>query len=298
MISGAPSIAVKALSGKAKVAGLIGWPVSHSRSPRLHGFWLAEHGIDGAYVPLPVEPEKVELAVRGLAAAGFAGVNVTIPHKQSVLTLCDRTDETARRIGAANFLVFKDGSISGSNTDAFGFMANLEAGAPGFVPAAAPAVLLGAGGGARAVAVGLLDAGVPELRLCNRSRERADRLAQDLGAQGTLGGRGGAVTVVPWEQRSAALGGAGLLVNSTSLGMQGQPPLELPLDDLGADAVVCDLVYSPLETALLAAARARGCVIVDGLGMLLHQGRPCFAAWFGPEPAVTPQLRAFVMGGD
>jgi shikimate dehydrogenase len=274
------------LTGKAKVAGLIGWPISHSRSPRLHGYWLAEHGVDGAYVPLPVAPEALEAAVAGLAAAGLRGLNVTIPHKQAVLALCDEVDSLARRIGAANVLVFDDGRISATNTDAFGFMENLKAGAPHFAAAAAPAVVLGAGGGARAVVVGLLDAGVPELRLCNRNRARAEQLAADLG---------GAVTVVPWEERAAALSGAGLLVNTTSLGMEGQPALDIPLDDLAAAAVVCDIVYSPLETALLAAARARGCTPVDGLGMLLHQGRACFKTWYGPDPAVTPALRAFVL---
>jgi len=276
----------KALSGTARVAGLIGWPVSHSRSPRLHGYWLAEHGIDGAYVPLPVAPDKLETAVRGLAAAGLAGVNVTIPHKQAVLPLCDRLDDAARRIGAVNLLVFAEDGIAGGNTDSFGFMANLKAAAPAW-NAAAPVVLLGAGGGARAVAVGLIDAGVPELRLANRNRARAEQLAAELGE---------AVTVLAWEERAAALAGAGLVVNSTSLGMSGQPPLDLALDDLPGDAVVADLVYSPLETALLAAARARSCVGVDGLGMLLHQARPCFAAWFGPDPQVTENLRAFVLG--
>ena len=284
-----PAISGKALTGIAKVAGLIGWPVSHSRSPRLHGFWLAQHGIDGAYVPLPVQPEKVEVAVRGLAAAGLRGVNVTIPHKQTVLALCDEVDPIARRIGAVNVLIFDGEKISGTNSDSFGFMENLKASAPGFDAAKAPAVLLGAGGGARAVAVGLLDAGVPALRLVNRNRERALQLAEEIG---------GPIDVLAWEERSAALAGAGLLVNSTSLGMSGQPPLEISLNELAADAVVSDLVYSPLETDLLAAARAKGCTGVDGLGMLLHQGRPCFAAWFGPDPQVTPELRAYVLGGD
>lgn len=275
-----------AISGNARVAGLIGWPVAHSRSPRLHTFWLAEHGIDGAFVPLPVAPENLEVAVRGLAAAGLRGVNVTIPHKQTVMALCDEIDDTARRIGAVNLLVFEGDRIRGANTDSFGFMANLMASAPDFTAAAAPAVLLGAGGGARAVAAGLLDAGVSELRLCNRNRERAAQLAADIGP---------AVKVLAWEARNAALEGAGLLVNSTSLGMTGQPPLDLALDALDPGAVVCDLVYSPLETALLAAARAKGCTGVDGLGMLLHQGRPSFAAWFGPRPDVTAALRSFVM---
>ena len=282
------TVSARPLTGKARVAGLIGWPVSHSRSPRLHGYWLAEHGIDGAYVPLPVQPENLERALRGLTAAGLAGVNVTIPHKQTVLALCDKVDDVARRIGAANVLIFEDGRIGATNTDSYGFMENLKAAAPAW-SATAPAVLLGAGGGARAVAVGLLDAGVPELRLINRSRARAEQLAADIG---------GPITVVAWEERATALAGAGLLANSTSLGMSGQPPLELPLDDLPGTAVVCDLVYSPLETALLKAARARGAVGVDGLGMLLHQARPCFAVWFGPDPAVTDTLRRFVLADD
>jgi shikimate dehydrogenase len=280
------SAAAPPISGKARVAGVVGWPVSHSRSPRLHGYWIAEHGLDAAYVPLPVAPERLEVALRGLAAAGFAGVNVTIPHKEQALALCDEVDAVARRIGAVNLLVFAEGAIRGSNTDAFGFMANLAASAPAW-SAGTPVVLLGAGGAARAVAVGLLDAGVTELRLCNRSRARAERLADDLG---------GKIAVVAWEDRAAALAGAGLVVNSTSLGMAGQPPLDLPLDDLAAAATVCDLVYSPLETPLLAAARRRGCTAVDGLGMLLHQARPSFAAWFGPDPQVSEALRRFVLG--
>lgn len=285
------TVALPPLSGKARIAGLIGWPVAHSRSPRLHGYWLAEHGIDGAYVPLPVQPDRLETAVRGLAAAGLRGVNVTIPHKQTVLVLCDEVDAVARRIGAVNVLTFDGDRIAGSNSDAFGFMENLKAGAPDLAVAAGPAVLLGAGGAARAVAVALLDAGVPELRLCNRNRQRAEQLAADL-----AGSSGSPVRVVDWEERSAALAGAGLLVNSTSLGMSGQPALDIALDELDPGAAVSDLVYSPLETALLAAARARGCTAVDGLGMLLHQGRPCFAAWFGADPAVTPDLRAYVLG--
>lgn len=279
----------RALSGKARTAGLVGWPVSHSRSPRLHGYWLDTYGIDGAYVPLPVAPGHLEIAIRGLAVAGFRGVNITIPHKEAVLALCDEVDDVARRIGAANVLLFREGRISATNTDVFGFMENLKAEAPALDIRARPAVLLGAGGGARAVAVGLLDAGAPEIRICNRSRARAERLAADIG---------GAISVLDWELRRTALDGAGLLVNSTSLGMEGQPPLDMPLDGLDTGAVVCDLVYSPLETALLAAARARGCTAVDGLGMLLHQGRACFAAWYGPDPAITPALRAFVMGTD
>lgn len=274
------------LSGKALLAGVIGWPISHSRSPRLHGFWLKAYGIDGAYLPLAVTPEKLELAVRGLQAAGFRGLNVTIPHKQAVMALCDRIDDDAKRIGAVNTLIFADGEIQGSNSDGFGFVENLKAGAAGRDLFAAPGLLLGAGGAARAVAVALLDAGLPELRISNRSPERAKQLAAELGDR---------TAPVPWEERATALDGLGLLVNSTSLGMEGQPPLELPLDRLPREAVVTDLVYTPLETELLAAARARGCPVVDGLGMLLHQARPGFEAWFGRAPEVTPALRDAVL---
>ncbi len=274
------------LSGKAALAGVIGWPVGHSRSPRLHGFWLDHYGIDGAYLPLPVAPENLESALRGLRDAGFRGLNVTIPHKESVMALCDRVDDAARRIGAVNTLVFGADGIKGSNSDAFGFFENLKAAAPDYNAASGPALLLGAGGAARAVAVALLDAGLAELRICNRSPERAERLAAELGSR---------VKVVSWDDRAAALDDLGLLVNSTSLGMTGQPPLALDLNRLAEGAVVYDLVYAPLETPLLADARARGARAVDGLGMLLHQARPGFAAWFGVEPKVTAALRDFVL---
>lgn len=274
------------LSGKAALAGVIGWPVGHSRSPRLHGFWLDHYGIDGAYLPLPVAPENLASALHGLRDAGFRGVNVTIPHKESVMAFCDRVDDTARRIGAVNTLVFDADGIQGSNSDAFGFLENLKASVPGYDPVAGPALLLGAGGAARAVAVALLDAGLAELRICNRSAERAERLAAELGSR---------AKVLSWDDRAAALDDLGLLVNSTSLGMTGQPPLALDLDGLATAAVACDLVYAPLETPLLADARARGARAVDGLGMLLHQARPGFAAWFGVEPKVTAALRDFVL---
>jgi shikimate dehydrogenase len=289
------------LSGRARLAGVAGWPVGHSLSPRLHGFWLDRHGIDGAYLPLAVAPERFESALRGLADLGFRGINLTIPHKQAALALCDDVAPLAARIGAVNTLVFEDGRIKGSNTDAFGFLENLRQGAPGWDPMAGPALILGAGGAARAVAVALLDAGAAELRLANRTDARAEALAQELGAQ-ELGAQelgaqalGGRVTAVPWPARGAALDDLALLVNTTSLGMTGQPPLELDLDLLPSDAVVTDIVYAPLETELLARARARGNPVVDGLGMLLHQARPGFEAWFGVAPEVTAELRAFVL---
>ena len=274
------------LSGKARLAGVIGWPVGHSRSPRLHGFWLEQHRIDGAYVPLPVPPDAFEQVLRALPRMGFVGANVTLPHKEAALALADQVEPLALRIGAVNTLVIgPDGVIHGSNTDAFGFLENLRHGLPGFAIAGRPAVVLGAGGAARAVIAGLIDEGVAEIRLLNRTRERAERIASALP---------GPIRVIDWQERSGALDGAGLLVNTTTLGMQGQPPLAIALDCLPRDAVVTDIVYAPLETALLAEARRRGHHVVDGLGMLLHQARPGFAAWFGVRPEVTAALRAFV----
>ena len=277
------------LSGRAALAGVLGWPVSHSKSPRLHGYWLERHGIDGAYLPLPVAPENFATAVRALVDLGFRGANVTVPHKEEALALAlaDEADDNAKRIGAANTLVFRNGRIVASNTDGFGFLANLEQGAPGWQPEA-PALVLGAGGAARAVIVALLDSGCREILLSNRTAARAEVLHDTFG---------GSVRVVPWEEREAALTDLGLLVNTTSLGMEGQPPLSLDLARLSGLAVVNDLVYAPLETPLLAAARRQGNPAVDGLGMLLHQARPGFEAWFGVRPEVDAALRDFVLAG-
>ena len=275
------------VTGKAKVAGVMGWPVGHSRSPRLHGYWLDRYAVDGAYVPLPVTPENLGPAVRGLAALGFAGANLTIPHKEAVMPLLDSVDETARRIGAVNTIVVgPDGELAGSNTDAYGFIENLRAGAPAWRAAAGPAVIIGAGGAAKAVAVALAEAGVAEIRIVNRTEARARALAETVGA-----------STVAWDARRTALDGAALVVNASALGMTGQPPLDLDLSALPKTAVVNDIVYAPLETPLLAAARARGHPVVDGIGMLLHQGRPGFRAWFGVDPAVDDALRAHVLGG-
>ncbi|NGM23222.1 shikimate dehydrogenase [Roseomonas stagni] len=271
-----------ALSGKARKAGVLGWPVAHSRSPRLHGWWLAKHGIDGAYLPLPVRPERFETAVRALADLGFAGANVTLPHKEAAYALCDVVDQVAKRAGSVNTLVFDaDGRIHGTSTDGYGFLESIREQAPGWHAADGPAVILGAGGAVRAVAAALLDAGCPRLILVNRTPARAEALARDLG---------GPVEVAT----TAPLADAALLVNGTSLGMQGEPPLEIDLAPLPATAVVADMVYVPLETPLLAAARARGLRGVDGLGMLLHQARPGFLAWFGVEPQVDQALRDYV----
>jgi shikimate dehydrogenase len=273
---------MRTLSGKSRLAGVLGWPVSHSRSPRLHGFWLERYAIDGAYLPLPVRPERFESAVRALADLGFAGANVTIPHKEAAFALCDEVSEVARRAGSVNTLVFRGGRIHGTSTDGFGCLESIRGQAPGWSAEAGPAVILGAGGAVRAVAAALLDAGCPRLTLVNRTASRAEAIARDLG---------GPVEVAT----TPPLAEAALLINGTSLGMQGEPPLEIDLAPLPPAAVVQDMVYVPLETPLLAAARARGLRAVDGLGMLLHQARPGFEAWFGVAPQVDAELRDFVL---
>jgi shikimate dehydrogenase len=278
---------MRMLSGKAKLAGVFGWPVAHSRSPRLHGFWLERHGIDGAYLPFAVEPGNLAAALRALPVLGLRGVNLTLPHKEAALGLVDRVSDEARRIGAINTVVVDaEGRLEGRNTDAYGFLAHLRASVPDWRAEAGPALLLGAGGAARAIGVALLDAGVAQLRLVNRTGARAMELAAALGNR---------VSVIDWQHRHRALEGAALLVNSTTLGMEGQEALDLDLAPLPDSAVVYDIVYAPLETPLLAAARARGLATVDGIGMLLHQARPGFAAWFGVEPEVTAELRDFVL---
>jgi len=264
--------------------------VTHSRSPMLHGFWLDQTGIDGAYLPLPVRPEHIEQALRALPILGFRGCNLTIPHKQAALSVVDHIDPLARRIGAVNTIVVgPDGSLEGRNTDAFGFRANLGEGVPNWDPMEGPTVILGAGGAARAVVGALTDIGVSEIRIVNRTSARAEAVASDLAMSKTR------ITIHSWEEVGAALCQAGLLVNATSLGMAGEPPLILDLSVLPRSAPVVDIVYVPLETDLLAAARQRGHPVVDGLGMLLHQGRPGFEAWFGPPVQVTHELRAAVL---
>jgi shikimate dehydrogenase len=278
------------ITGRARLAGIMGWPVSHSRSPILHGFWLEQLGIDGAYVPLAVPPERLEQALRALPALGFRGCNLTIPHKEAALAIVDRVDPIARRIGAVNtIIVAADGSLEARNTDAYGFRENLRERAPDWRAESGPAVVLGAGGGARGVLAALAEAGVREIRLVNRTRARAESVARALATATTT------ITVHSWKDRNAALRDAGLLVNTTSLGMEGEAPLIIDLSLLPAGAVVADIVYVPLETGLLAAARERGYAVVGGLGMLLHQGRPGFEAWFGRAAVVTPELRAAML---
>ena len=275
-------------------AAIVGWPVEHSRSPALHGYWLTKHGIDGHYGRLPVEPKPEALAA--LVAflrktANARGCNLTLPHKIDIMPLLDRIHPDAGRIGAVNTVIKQpDGSLEGRNSDAFGFLAALQEGAPRWHGPAGPVVVLGAGGAARAVVCSLVDAGVPELRLINRTQAAA----VDLGVAFTPRD-GRQIMIERWDERSAMLDGAALLVNTTSLGMKGQPPLDLDLARLPATAVVDDIVSVPLETPLLAAARARGNTGIDGLGMLLHQGRMGFEAWFGQKVEVTEEQRKAVL---
>ncbi len=274
---------MRLISGHAVLAGVLGWPVSHSRSPRLHGVWLHRYGIDGAYLPLPVHPPDFPGVLAVLPRMGFAGVNITIPHKEVAFAACNRIEDSARRAGAVNTLVFRDNAIIGANTDGAGFVANLHA--HGIDPAAGPALILGAGGAARAIGAAMLDAGAP-VTFCNRTTDRAQTLTQALPP----------AKAIPWNQREAALGDVALVINTTSLGMAGQSPLDLALNHAHSSLAVADIVYAPLETPLLAAARARGLRVVEGLGMLLHQAVPGFAAWFGVTPVVDKELYSIVAG--
>jgi len=268
------------------LAGVMGWPVAHSRSPAIHNHWIRHYGLNGSYVLLPVQPELIGDAVHGLRALGFAGCNITIPHKVAAMPLVDRIDPLAQRIGAINTIVVEaDGTLSGYNTDAFGFIQSLLDAQPDWRADAGPITVLGAGGAARAILVALAERGAKEIRLCNRSLDKAQALAAEFG---------GPIRAVPWAQREDALDGVALLVNTTSLGMKGQDPLELPLDRLPRHTLVSDIIYVPLETPLLAAARQRGNPTVNGLGMLLNQARPAFQHWFGLMPEVTPDLRRMI----
>lgn len=268
------------------LAGVIGCPIGHSRSPRLHGTWLQEYGITGHYVPLHVEPDNLAPVLETMPAMGFVGANVTIPHKEVALALADHVTDTARAIGAANTLTFTERGLEADNTDGYGFLANLRAGAPEWQGSDGPALVLGAGGAARAVLVALAEAGVPEIRLCNRTQARAEVLAAEIAAP---------IVTLPWEARADAADGAALVVNTTALGMTGQPELEFPQSSLRPGMVVTDLVYTPLQTPLLRGAGAQGCQVVDGLGMLLHQAVPGFERWFGRRPEVTARLRDAVL---
>jgi len=268
------------------LAGVMGWPVMHSRSPTLHNYLFARHGLAGTYVPLAITPVNLEAAMRALAPLGFSGCSVTIPHKEQALAVVDVVDAAARRIGAISCVVVEpDGSLTGTNNDAFGFAHNILQQQPDWRADEGPSAVIGAGGGARAVVYSLADRGACEVRVINRTLARAEVLARDFGPP---------VVAVAWEERHRALERVATLVNTTSQGMTGQPPLDLALDALPPSALVCDIVYVPMETPLLAAARRRGHRTVDGLGMLLHQARPAWKAWFGLEPEITADLRRAV----
>ncbi|MEZ5823229.1 MAG: shikimate dehydrogenase [Geminicoccaceae bacterium] len=281
------------LSGKTGLAGVMGWPVAHSLSPRLHNHWLERAGTDGVYVPLAVRPEDLAAAVKLLPRIGFRGFNVTIPHKTAMFDLVDEVDPVARRMRAVNtVLVDESGRTTGHNTDGYGFIANLRESVPGWRADEGVAVLLGTGGAARAVASALIDAGVRGLRLVNRTRAKAEALAVEIASWSDV-----PVEVADWERRGEALGDAGLCVQCSSLGMKGQPPLEIDLAALPRSAPVADIVYVPLETPLLAAARERGNPVVDGLGMLLHQAVPGFRHWGGAEPVIDEAVRRLMLAG-
>ena len=270
------------------LAGVIGHPIAHSKSPQLHGYWLRRYGIKGFYIPMDVGHADLKNVLGTLPKLGFVGLNVTIPHKETVLHLADIVTDRAALIGAANTLIFrKDGRIHADNTDGSGFIANLRQNAPHWVPTAGPAVVFGAGGAARAVVAALIEVGVPEIRLANRTRPRAETLRADFGAK---------ISVFDWVQAANMLEGAATVVNTTSLGMAGKPDFRVPLDALEKSALVTDLVYTPLQTQLLLDAKARGCTVVDGLGMLLHQAAPGFERWFGQRPDVDDATRNAVLG--
>ena len=274
-------------SEKIPLAGVIGSPIGHSRSPALHGHWLKTYGIKGHYIPLEIAHQDLAEVLKALPKMGFVGVNVTIPHKEAVLELADQVTDRAALIGSANTLIFReDGSVHADNTDGCGFLQNLHQNLPDWDPKAGPAAVVGAGGAARAVIASLIEAGVSEIRLTNRTRARAEALRSDFGPK---------IVVHEWVQAGGMLEGAKTVVNTTSLGMVGQPELKIPLDALEKDAVVTDLVYAPLITDFLRAAQERGCRTVDGLGMLLHQAVPGFERWFGMRPEVDDALRRAVL---
>ena len=269
------------------LAGVIGHPVAHSRSPALHSYWLRRYGLQGHYIPLDIAPADLPDLIHILPRLGFVGLNVTVPHKEAILRIADVITDRAALIGAANTLIFRrDGKIHADNTDGSGFIANLRQRALNWVPASGPAVVFGAGGAARAVIAALIEVGVPEIRLTNRTRVRADGLRADFGAK---------VIVHDWVQASNIVQDAMTVVNTTSLGMTGKPDFHAPLQALSPRALVTDLVYTPLKTRFLIDAEAAGCTVVDGLGMLLHQAAPGFERWFGQRPDVDEATRTAVL---
>lgn len=275
------------MDNKFVMAGVMGWPVAHSRSPAIHNHWIRQYGLQGAYGLFPVHPDKLVDALRGLPALGLAGCNVTIPHKVAAMQFMDVVDPLARRMGAINTIVVTpEGALHGFNNDGYGYIQSLRDAKPDWQANAGPITVLGAGGAARAMVLSLLDQGASEIRLINRTRSKAQDMADEFGA---------GIQVVDWKERSEALAGIALLVNTTNQGMHGQPELDLPLDRLPPTALVSDAIYIPLETALLKAARERGNRTVNGLGMLLNQARPAFQAWFGVNPEITPELHRAIV---
>ena len=271
-------------------AGVMGWPISHSLSPRLHEFWLQKYGIEGRYDAWAVAPSDLTTTLRGLSAQGFRGVNLTVPHKVPACSIVDRLEPMARHMGAVNLVTVEpDEQLLGRNTDAYGFKQSLILG--GFKSSKGTALILGAGGACRAVIVSLIDVGCGEILIANRTTDRAEKLAWEFSLPECK------ITAVDWGDVSSMLHGVELLVNTTSLGMTGQPPLELSLDTLRVSAFVADVVYTPLQTDLLRRAATRGHKVIDGLGMLLHQARPSFEAFFGRDPEVTDELRRYVLAG-
>ena len=272
---------------KIPLVAVLGSPVAHSKSPLLHGFWLKQFGIQGHYVPIDVMAADLEQVLQTLPKMGFVGANVTLPHKEKILSIADQISDRAALIGAANTLVFQpDGKLYADNTDGYGFIENIRQHAPDWQAKDGPALVLGAGGAARAIVSALLEAGAPEVRISNRTRVRADQIKSDFG---------GRVGVVDWVKAGAEIEYAHTLVNTTSLGMTGKSALTVSLDKLNPETLVTDIVYSPLETELLKAARSKGCRVVDGLGMLIHQAVPGFQRWFGQKPVVDQAIRDILL---
>jgi shikimate dehydrogenase len=275
------------MTGDFKLAGVMGWPITQSRSPILHNYWIEKYNLNGRYVPLAVQPERLADAIRGLPALGFRGCNLTMPHKQFAMTMVDSLTDTAKRIGAINCIVVDDdGKMSGTNNDGNGYVLSVQEVAPQWKPSDGPTAILGAGGAARAIIVALFERGAKEIRVINRTFEKAVNLAKEFHP---------VVKSIPWDKRGDVIDDVTLLVNATNQGMIGKPALDISLDKLSRRTLVSDLIYVPPETPFLAAAKARGNVTVNGLGMLLHQARPAFQAWFGILPDITPELRARIM---
>jgi len=280
------------LTGHTQIAGVMGWPIAHTKSPRLHSYWLEQYGIDGAYIPMSVPEGKLSQALKALPLLGFRGCNVTIPHKEEALKCVDIVDPLAARVGAVNTItVLPDGKLLGQNTDVFGFTENMKSAGFEYNPQFPTAMVLGAGGAARAIVVGLQMMGYRDIHIVNRSQERAQELVKAMGDKTRF-------TLFTLEQAKEAARDVGLVVNTTALGMQGHPPLEINLEYVPHEAWVTDVVYAPLETELLKQARQKHIRAVDGLGMLLHQARAGFESWFGQDPSVTPALRDFVLESE